>query len=90
MKGRLLWVRTISSTLVGEFLDTAIFVLIASATGVFSWEIFWPLVITNYLLKCGIEAVMTPFTYWASRFLKQKEGVDVYDSPIADGEKYGN
>jgi queuosine precursor transporter len=79
MKGRLLWVRTIGSTLVGEFLDTAIFVLIASAMGVFSWEIFWSLVLTNYILKCGIEAVVTPFTYWASWFLKKKEGIDVYD-----------
>jgi queuosine precursor transporter len=79
MKGRMLWVRTISSTLVGEFLDTLIFVLIASAAGVFGWEIFWSLVITNYLLKCGIEAAVTPFTYWASGFLKRKEGVDVYD-----------
>ena len=79
MRGRLLWVRTIGSTLVGEFLDTAIFVLIASAMGVFSWEIFWSLVLTNYVLKCGIEAVVTPFTYWASRFLKEKEGIDVYD-----------
>jgi len=78
-KGRFLWVRTISSTLVGEFLDSAIFVLIASALGVFSWEIFWSLVLTNYILKCGIEAVVTPFTYWASGFLKKKEGIDVYD-----------
>jgi len=79
MKGRMLWVRTISSTLVGEFLDTSIFVLIASAVGVFSREIFWSLVLTNYILKCGIEAIVTPFTYWASGFLKRKEGVDVYD-----------
>jgi len=79
MKGRLLWVRTIGSTLVGEFLDTAIFVLIASAMGVFSWEIFWSLVLTNYILKCGVEAVFTPFTYWASWFFKKKEGIDVYD-----------
>ncbi|MDR1839013.1 MAG: queuosine precursor transporter, partial [Treponema sp.] len=80
MKGRMLWVRTIGSTLVGEFLDTLIFVLIASAAGVFGWEIFWSLVITNYILKCGIEALMTPFTYWASGFLKKKEGVDVFDT----------
>jgi len=79
MKGRLLFVRTIGSTLVGELLDTLIFVLIASAAGVFGWELFWSLVLTNYILKCGIEALMTPFTYWASRFLKRKEGVDVYD-----------
>jgi uncharacterized integral membrane protein (TIGR00697 family) len=71
MKGRLLFVRTIGSSLVGQFLDTMIFVLIASATGVFAWEIFWALVITNYALKCGIEALMTPFTYLAVWFLKK-------------------
>ena len=80
MKGRLLWVRTIGSSLVGQFLDTMIFVLIASAAGVFGWEIFWSLVITNYILKCGIEALMTPFTYLTARFLKKKEGIDVYDA----------
>jgi len=80
MKGRLLWVRTIGSTLVGELLDTVIFVLIASATGVFGWELFWPLVLTNYVLKCGIEALVTPFTYWVSGFLKQKEGINTYDT----------
>jgi len=79
MKGRLLFVRTIGSTLVGELLDSLIFILIAAAAGVFPWEIFWSLVITNYILKCAIEAIVTPFTYWASRFLKQKEGIDVYD-----------
>ena len=79
MKGRFLWVRTIGSSLAGQFLDTAIFVLIATAAGVFGWEIFWPLVITNYILKCGIEAVMTPFTYMTANFLKQKEGIDIYD-----------
>ena len=82
MKGRLLWVRTIGSTLVGEFLDTLIFVSIAIAAGVFERELFWSLMITNYILKCGIEAVMTPFTYWSTRFLKRKEGIDVYDVGI--------
>jgi uncharacterized integral membrane protein (TIGR00697 family) len=80
MKGRMLWVRTIGSTLVGEFLDSVIFVLIASAAGVFPWEIFWSLVITNYILKCGIEITVTPFTYWASGFLKRRENIDVYDA----------
>lgn len=80
MKGRMLWVRTISSTLVGEFLDSLIFILIASAAGVFPWEIFWSLVITNYILKCAIEIIVTPFTYWASGFLKRRENVDVYDA----------
>jgi len=73
MKGRMLWVRTIGSTLAGELLDTLIFVLIATAAGVFGRELFWSLVITNYILKCAIEAAVTPFTYWASGFLKRKE-----------------
>lgn len=79
MKGRILWVRTIGSTLVGEALDTMIFVLIATAIGVFPWEIFWSLVITNYILKCAVEVLMTPFTYWSCSFLKKKEGIDIYD-----------
>jgi uncharacterized integral membrane protein (TIGR00697 family) len=76
MKGRLLFVRTIGSSLVGQFLDTLIFVLIASATGVFAWEIFWALVLANYVLKCGIEVIMTPFTYLAVWFLKKREGIE--------------
>jgi len=80
MKGRKLWVRTIGSSLVGEGLDTLIFVFIATLTGVFGWEIFWSLVITNYILKCSIEILMTPFTYWVCGFLKRKEGIDIYDT----------
>ena len=73
MKGRMLWVRTIGSSLVGELLDTVIFVLIATVAGVFGWEIFLSLILTNYILKCGIEVIMTPFTYWACSFLKRKD-----------------
>jgi len=80
MQGRFLWMRTIGSSLVGQLLDTMIFVFIATLTGVFVWEIFWSLVITNYILKVGIEALVTPFTYGVSRFLKKKEGIDVYDT----------
>lgn len=82
MNGRLLWVRTIGSTLVGELVDTAIFVTIASAAGVFGWELFASLVLTNYLFKCAVEAAMTPATYAAVRVLKRVEGVDVYDRGV--------
>jgi uncharacterized integral membrane protein (TIGR00697 family) len=73
MRGRLLFVRTIMSTLVGEFLDSLIFVSIATATGVFGKELFWSLVLTNYILKCLIEVVMTPLTYLACYKLKKAE-----------------
>jgi len=78
-QGRWLWMRTIGSTLAGEAVDTAAFVLIATLTGVFSWDIFATLVLTNYLFKVGIEALMTPVTYRIVRFLKRAENEDYYD-----------
>ncbi|MDR1148675.1 MAG: queuosine precursor transporter [Spirochaetaceae bacterium] len=82
MKGRLLFVRTIGSTLVGEFLDSVIFVSIACFTGVFGWELFFTLIVTNYILKCLVEALMTPVTYIAVYKLKKAEGIDVYDTGV--------
>ncbi len=79
MAGKALWVRTIGSTLVGEFVDTLIFVLVASAMGVFGWELFASLLLTNYLFKCAVEVAMTPATYAVVGVLKRAEGIDVYD-----------
>jgi len=81
-KGRFLPARTIASTLVGELLDSLIFVLVATVAGVFAWELFVTLVFTNYLFKCFVEAVMTPLTCLAARGLKRAEGVDVYDQGV--------
>jgi len=80
MKGRFLWVRAIGSSLVGELLDSLVFVFIASLTGVFGWELFLSLVLTNYLFKVSIEVLVYPFTFLAVRKLKKAEGIDVYDS----------
>ncbi|MGE5775023.1 MAG: queuosine precursor transporter [Chloroflexota bacterium] len=77
--GRWLWVRTIGSTLVGELVDTIVFVVVASATGVFSWDLFLTLTLTNYLFKCSVEALMTPVTYAAVNGLKRVENEDYYD-----------
>ena len=79
-RGRWLWLRTIGSTLVGEGLDTVIFVTIASLARVFPWPAFASLVLTNYVFKVGVEAVMTPVTYRVTAALKQVEGVDWYDT----------
>jgi len=77
--GRWLWTRTIGSTLVGELVDTVMFVVVASAFGVFPWSLFLALTVTNYLFKCGIEALMTPVTYGIVGFLKKAENEDYYD-----------
>ena len=78
-RGRWLWTRTIGSTVVGELVDTLLFVVIASFFHVFPWSLFTTLVITNYLFKVGIEALMTPVTYAAISKLKKAENEDFYD-----------
>ncbi len=77
--GRWLWTRTIGSTLIGELVDTVVFVVVASAFGVFPWSLFLTLTLTNYLFKCGVEALMTPVTYAVVRALKRVENEDYYD-----------
>ncbi len=74
--GRWLWTRTIGSTIVGEGLDSLIFVTIAFAgTGA---GLANPIV-TTWLIKVGWETLATPITYWIVGYLKRTEGVDVYD-----------
>jgi uncharacterized integral membrane protein (TIGR00697 family) len=72
-RGRFLFVRTITSTLIGELLDSLVFVSIATAFGIFGQELFWNLVLTNYLFKCFIEILMTPVTCAVTGRLKKSE-----------------
>jgi hypothetical protein len=76
--GRFLWLRTIGSTLVGQGLDSAIFVAIAFA-GVLPGDVLVATMITQWLVKSGYEAAATPLTYLTVGYLKRKDGVDVYD-----------
>jgi hypothetical protein len=79
-QGRWLWLRTIGSTLVGEGVDSIVFVTIASAFGVFPWEIALSLIVSNYIFKVLIEVLMTPVTYRVVAFLKRAEREDYYDT----------
>ncbi|HLF25872.1 MAG TPA: queuosine precursor transporter [Anaerolineae bacterium] len=81
MQGRYLWARTISSTLIGEWIDSAIFVLMATLLGAtgFVWEIALSLIVANYIFKVCIEVIMTPATYRIVNFLKRAEHEDYYD-----------
>ena len=79
-QGRFLWVRTIGSTLVGEGVDSIVFVTVASFFGVFPWAIALSLIISNYIFKVFIEVVMTPVTYGVVHFLKRAEQEDYYDT----------
>jgi len=77
-KGRWLWTRTIGSTLVGEGLDSLVFMTIAFV-GTIPMMALVTAIITQWLAKSVYEAAVTPLTYAAVNFLKRKEGMDVYD-----------
>jgi len=77
-EGRFLWLRTISSTVLGQAVDSAIFAAIAfggEVPGPVLREIMWH----NWVLKTAYEALATPVTYLIVNRLKAIEGVDVYD-----------
>ena len=75
-KGRWLWTRTIGSTVVGQGLDTAVFITLAFV-GTSSFALI--MILHHWLAKVAIETLATPFTYTAVNFLKKKEKVDTYD-----------
>lgn len=77
-QGRWLWARTIGSTLVGEGLDSLVFMLVAFS-GTIPGPMLVTAIITQWLVKCAYEAGATPFTYLVVGFLKRREGIDVYD-----------
>ncbi len=79
-RGRWLWSRTIASTLVGEGVDSLIFILVATLAGVFPWELFGSLTLTNYIFKVSVEVVMTPLTYQIVNALKRAENEDYFDT----------
>ncbi len=76
--GRFLWVRTISSTIVGEAVDTVLFVFIAFA-GIFPTGLLLTAMWSGYVFKVVYEIIATPATYAVVGFLKRREGIDVYD-----------
>lgn len=77
-QGRWLWTRTIGSTLIGQGIDTMLFVAIAF-TGILPGSLLAALIISNYVFKCGVEILFTPITYWITGWLKQQEHEDYYD-----------
>ena len=77
--GRMLWLRTIGSTIIGQGLDSAVFMTIAFA-GILPTEALAAAVITQWLAKTAYEAAATPLTYAVVGFLKRREGMDVYDT----------
>jgi hypothetical protein len=78
-KGKYLWLRTITSTLIGEGLDSAIFISIAFA-GILPAAQLHMLIFTQWLFKVGVEVILTPVTYGAVAALKKTEKIDTFDT----------
>jgi uncharacterized integral membrane protein (TIGR00697 family) len=77
-RGRWLWTRTIGSTVVGQALDTAVFVTLAF-TGTVPGGVLTGMMAAQWAVKVTYEAAATPLTYAAVRYLKASERVDTYD-----------
>lgn len=77
-EGRFLWLRTIGSTVVGQGVDSLIFYPLAFL-GLWPNSLVVAVMISNFLVKVGVEALMTPATYWVVGFLKRAEREDYYD-----------
>ena len=77
-EGRWLWSRTITSTLIGQGLDSVVFITIAFL-GILPTAGLVTTIVTQWLFKTSYEIIATPLTYVVVNFLKRAEGVDVYD-----------
>lgn len=76
--GKHLWTRTIGSTILGQGVDTILFVLIAFG-GVYSNSLILLIILSNYIFKVGMEVILTPATYQVVKFLKKREKTDYFD-----------
>ena len=77
-KGRWLWLRTIGSTLIGQGLDSLVFISLAFL-GIMPLKALLSAIVAQWLVKSVYEAVVTPITYVVVNLLKRKEGLDVFD-----------
>jgi uncharacterized integral membrane protein (TIGR00697 family) len=76
--GRWLWARTIGSTLVGQCLDSLVFMTL-SFIGTIPMSVLSGAILVQWLSKSAYEAIVTPLTYLVINFLKKREGMDVFD-----------
>jgi uncharacterized integral membrane protein (TIGR00697 family) len=80
-KGRMLWVRTIGSTVVGEGCDTVLFITIAFL-GTVPPGVLGGIMLAQYLWKVAYEVIATPLTYAVVGWVKRAEQVDVMDTGV--------
>ncbi len=77
-RGRWLWTRTIGSTLVGQLIDSGIFITLAFV-GIVPHAILLRMAVSQWLFKVAYETLVTPITCIVVGAVKKREGVDTYD-----------
>jgi uncharacterized integral membrane protein (TIGR00697 family) len=78
--GRWLWTRTIGSTIFGEAVDSALFYPLAFyGTGIIPNDKLPLVMLSQFVIKVGVEVVFTPLTYKVVNALKRAEQEDYYD-----------
>ena len=80
-RGRWLWARTISSTVVGQGLDSTVFISLAFV-GTVPGSVLAEIILVQWLAKVGYEVLATPLTYGVVGYLKRVEGRDAYDRGV--------
>lgn len=81
-EGRMLWTRTIGSTVCGQSIDSLLFYPVAFY-GILDNATLGSLMVFNVLFKIGVEVAFTPLTYLVVNGLKRAEGVDTFDTDIS-------
>ncbi len=76
--GRFLWTRTIGSTVIGQGVDTLIFIA-GSFYGLVPGGVLVQMVVAQYIFKVAYETVATPLTYLIVGRLKRVEKSDSFD-----------
>ena len=85
-RGRMLWLRTISSTIIGQGIDSVIFFAIAfGLSGLWigddgSWQPVFSATVSAWIAKSIYEIAATPLTYLVVNWLKRTERMDAYDA----------
>ena len=79
-QGRWLWTRTIGSTIFGEAVDSALFYPLAFyGSGIIPDDKLPLVMMAQFIVKVGVEVVLTPLTYKIVGALKRAENEDYYD-----------
>ncbi len=87
-EGRYLWARTIGSTLIGQFADSAVFITLGllqitalppAVQGTLPPQALLNTIVVQWLFKSVYEIVATPLTYVVVNRLKRAEGADPFD-----------